>query len=203
MLYSEFKATVQDLHTGGEIPDSIDNIAKLVLGKLARLRLKNRVKIASLTVGSNVSFNLKTLVPDFFALKTDAENKNRCLYYYQSTEPSFFEHTNNSRFVMNTQGYFSTLTGLTLKINFPQGITNIDTLYMPYFSKYLVLDEDGTTEKEKPENDNDEFLFDSVFDDAFVEGVLLYLKRRELDDNEYTKATQEWNKSLQSIVFYQ
>jgi len=203
MLYSDFKATIQDLHTGGDLPDSIDNIAKLVLGKIARLRLKNRIKIASITVGSNTSFDLSTLVPDFFALKTDAENKNRSIYYYQSTNPCFFENTNHSRFIMNPGGYFSTIIGMTLKINFPQGISDIATIYLPYFSRYLVLDADGITEKETPSEEGDVFLFDSAFDDAFVDGVLLYLKRRELDDSEWTKATQEWNKSLQSIVFYQ
>lgn len=201
MTYSEFKATIQEIHTGAVIPVQIDNISKLVLGKLARLKLKTRIKIGELTVGSATSFNLDTLLPDFFALKPDAENKNRCIYYLQSTAPFFLIQTNHSRFILNTQGGFATLIGRILKVNFPNGVS-VTTLFVPYYSKYLVANSDGD-EKEKPSADSDVFLFDSIFDDVFVDGVLLYLKRRELSDKEFIKATQVWIDSLNSISFHQ
>lgn len=203
MTYEDFKNTIQELHTGAAMATQIDNISKLVLGKIARLRLKNRVKLGTITVGSNTSWNLNTEFGDFLALKTNPENKNKCIYYYQSTEPLWLTLTNHSRFITNTEGGFATMLGNTLKVDFPTGITNIPTLYVPYYSKFLVLDMDGSTEKEKPENNGDTFLFDSVFDDAFVEGVLLYLKRKELSDYEFVKAVNEWTKSVQELQFYQ
>jgi len=203
MKYSDFKSTITELHSGAIITSQINNVSKLVLGKIARLRLNNRIKIGEITVGSNTSWNLDTELTDFFALKLDAENQNRCIYYYQSTEPCFLIQTNNSRFIQNTEGGFATLLGHTLKVNFPSGVSSVSKLYIPYYSKFLVLDKDGSTEKETPAEDNDTFLFDSVFDDAFVEGVLLYLKRKDLNDYEFVKAVAQWEKSIQSLIFYQ
>jgi hypothetical protein len=201
MTYSEFKATIQELHTGASMFTQIDNISKLVLGKIAKLRLKERVKIKELTVGGNTEFNLLTEIPDFFAIKSSPENGNRDIYYYQSSNPFYLVMTNNSRFVQNISGGFASIVGRILKVNFGTGIT-VDKLYIPYYSKYLVQDSAGN-EKETPDDDDDIFLFNSIFDDVFVDGVLLYLKRKELSDSEFTKAQSEWNKSLQGLAFYQ
>jgi len=182
MKYSELKSTVKAVHTEAGLSTKIDNLAKLVLGKIARTRLKERIKIGEITPGSDTSWNIKTQFPGFFALKPNAENRNRCIYFYQSTIPYFLKQTNNSRFVIaegNGCGG-ATLNGRTLSINLPTGFSVPDTYYVPYFSMFLVLDKDGSTEKEKPEEDDDTFLFDSVYDDVLIDGILLYLKRREM-----------------------
>ena len=201
MTYLEFKTTVGDLNSGATVPDSIDIITKLVLGKIARLRLSKRIKTKEITVAGNTEWVLSTEIPDFLGFKLDAENNNRCIYYYQSTTPYFLILTNPSRFVQNIEGGYAAIIDGKLKINLPEGITSPDTLYVPYYSKYLVLD--GTTEKEKPIKDGDTFLLDSVFDDALVEGVLLYIKRRSLNDYEFAKAVKEWNQSIASLALYQ
>lgn len=203
MTYLEFKSLVQDLHTGATIPNAIDDISKLVLGKIARVRLKNRIKVGEITVGSDVSWNLDTEFGDFIALKADAENNNKCVYYMESATPIWLKQTNHSRFMLNTGGGFATLLGHTLKVNFGASSSSVSTLFVPYFSKFLVLDTDGITEKEKPVNDDDTFLLDSIFDDAFVDGVLLYIKRAEMDDGEFSKAITAWKKSLNDLIFYQ
>jgi len=204
MTYSEFKETITELHTGASTGGQIDNITKLVLGKLARLKLKARIKIGEKTtnLSTEFSFNILTEFDDFFALKPDAENNNRCVYYFESTTPVYLRQTNPSRYEQAIEGGVATLIGRTMKIRLPSGASAPSTLFVPYFSKFLVLDEDGTTEKEKPEEEDDTFLFDSVFDDSLVDGVLLYLKRKELSDGEFAKASKEWRDSLNDILFY-
>jgi hypothetical protein len=201
MQYLDFKTTVGDLNTGATVPASIDTITKLVLGKIARLGLTTRAKTKEITVSGNTEWILGSEIPDFVRFKVDAENK--CIYFYQSTEPIFLILTNPAEFVRHTEGGYAAIIDNKLKISLPTGMTSPTTLYVPYFSKYLVLDEDGTTEKENPEEDGDTFLFPSIFDDALVEGVLLYIKRRELNDYEFAKAVQEWEKSVSSLAFYQ
>ena len=200
MEYSDFKALVGDLNTGSSVPDSIDTITKLVLGKIARLGLNTRTKIKEITVSGATEWVLSTEIPDFIRLKVNAEN--RSVYFYQSTEPCFLILTNPAEFIRHTEGGYATIIGGKLKINLPTGMTSPATLYVPYFSKYLVQ-ENGGTEKEKPTEDNDTFLLDSIFDDAIVEGVLLYIKRRELNDYEFAKAVKEWEKSVSSLAFFQ
>lgn len=203
MIYGDLKNLIEDLHAGGDIPDSLDNLATLVLGKIARIRLKELITKGTITTGGETEFDMADLFPDFLAFKSDAENQNRCIYYLESTIPFWIRLTNPSRFSLNTEGGFAYLQGRTLVIDWPTGATIPTYLYFHYYSKYLVLDENGSTKKEAPENDGDKFLFNSVFDDVFVEGVGLYLRRREMDDNEFIKASQEWQKSFKDIVFYQ
>lgn len=204
MTYGEAREIINTLQSGMAIPDNLGMIFKLVLGKIARKKTKSRVKIGEITVGSNTEFALgsATYLPAFLALKPDAENKNKCIYYYQSTVPYFLRLTTPSRFAEHTEGGFSTMRGRTLEINFPEGIETVTTIYVPYYSKYLVLDADGSTEKETPENDDDEFLIGSEFDDVLIDLVLLYLKRADMDDAEFMKASGLAVKALNEVAFY-
>lgn len=203
MTYSELKTTIQDLHTGATLPNSIDNIAKLVLGKMARLRLKAVFRTAEITVGGNTEFLLSTYIPDFLSFKVDPNRKDTGPYFYQGTQPYFLTVVNKDRFVANTEGGFCCIDDGSLLINLPNGFTSPDTLYVPINSKYMVLDADDSVLKEKPTKDGDTFIFDSIFDDVFVDGVLLYVKRREMSDSEFTKASNVWNKAIKELAFYQ
>lgn len=204
MTYGEARKIINTLHSGQSIPDNLNMLFKLVLGKIARKKMKSRVKIGEIIVENKTEFALGSddYLPAFFALKPDAENENKCIYYYQSTEPYFLTLTNPSRFIENTGGGFSMMEGKTLKINLPEGIDTVTKIYVPYYSKYLVLNKDGLAEKEMPEDDNDEFLLGSEFDDILIDSVLLYLKRGDMDDSEFMKASGIANKSLSEIAFY-
>jgi len=204
MIYKELKEVAKDLHTGSMLPTQINLVVGLVLGKLARLKLNNRKKVHEITVGNDSEWVLSTEIPDFLSLKADYGNNGRSIYYYEATEPRFLNMTNNSRFTQSeTLGGVFTIIDGKLKVSFPTGASSISTLYVPYFSRYLVLDEDGTTEKFKPANDEDTFLLDEIFEDALVEGILLYTKRREMQSGEFTKALREWENSVASLLFYQ
>jgi len=204
MTFKELKTVAKDLHTGSLLPTQINIVTGLVLGKLARLRLNSRKKIHEITIGSDSEWVLATEIPDFLSLKSDQGNNGKSIYYYVGTEPCFLNMTNNSRFSQSqTIGGVATIIGGKLKVSFPTGTGDIGTLYVPYFSKYLVLDEDGTTEKFRPENDDDTFLIDEMYEDVLVEGILLYTKRRELSTNEFTKALREWENSVASLLYYQ
>jgi len=204
MLFSEFQDILQELNTGATNPNYIGGILKLVLGKISRHKLPSRVKLANITTSGATSFNLNTLVTDFIDFKTQIGegNKDRCIYFYQSSSLPFdLPLVNNSRFVDHTEGGYATLIGRTLKISLPSGMTVPANIYFPYYSKYLVLDDDGVTEKEKPENSNDTIISPSEFDDILIDGVLLYISRKEKEDSEYAKNVQEWEKRVQELVF--
>ena len=204
MTYGEAQELIDTLHSGAKIPDNLGMIFKLVLGKIARKKIKSRVKLGEITVGGNTEFALGSdgYLPAFLTLKTDAENKNKCIYYYKSTEPYFLRLTTPSRFSEHTEGGVAMMEGKTLKVNFPEGAGTVATIYVPYYSKYLVLDEDGSTEKETPENTDDEFLLGSEFDDVLIDLVLLYLKRADMDDAEFMKASGLAGKALNEVAFY-
>lgn len=202
MTYGELTEILSVLKPGGSIPDSLDVIIKLVLGKMSRRKLKCSQRTAEITVDGNTEFLLSTYIPDFFDFKIDiVNNRKRGPYFYQSTVPYFIEPTTKADFNMRTSGGACMISDGTLHVNFPAG-SNVETLYVPIYGKYLVLDSAGGELKEKPENDDDTFIFDSSFDDVLVDGCLLYLNRKDLDDTEFMKANQAWINSLNELVFY-
>lgn len=202
MTYGELTDILSVLKPGGSIPDSVDIIVKLVLGKMSRRKLKCSQRTAEITVDGKTEFLLSTYIPDFFDFKIDlVSNRKRGPYFYQSTEPYFIEPTTKADFNIRTEGGYCMISDGTLHVNFPAG-NIVETLYVPIWGKYLVLDAEGGELKEKPEYENDTFIFDSSFDDVLIDGCLLYLNRKDLDDTEFMKANQEWNKSLSELQFY-
>lgn len=202
MTYDEAVEILGVLKPGGSIPTAIPRIMKLVLGKMARRKINEAKRTAEITVGGNTEFLLSTYIPDFFALKLDGSSKNRGPFFYQSSEPYYIYATTKSEFEKHTEGGYCMVEDGTLKVKFPLAPGTIETLYVPIWGKFLVLDEEGGTLKETPENGGDTFIFNSVFDDVFIDGCLLYLNRKDLSDKEYIKAKQEWTNSLNELVFY-
>ena len=204
MTYKELQDVVQVIQTGATNPSKFAILTKLVLGKISRRRLKERLKIGEITTGAASEFILgsSSILPDFLALKTYPENQNKSVYYIVSDSPRYFQMTNHSRFREFIESGFATLDGRTLKLSYFSGDDIPGTVFVPYFSKYLVLDEDGITEKETPSNSDDTFLMDTVFDDALVEGILIYLTRRDKSAGEFNRAVKEWEQNLNEILFY-
>lgn len=203
MTYGDLQNVVQTLNTGATNPDGLAVITKLVLGKMSRRKIRSRVKLAEVSTGGLFTLNLNTLVPDFVDFKVDTENgKPKCVYYLEGDNPVYLELVSNSFFQENQNCFIATLVGRTLKFTLAEGQSAPSKIYFPYYSKYLVLDADGVTEKESPSDNDDLFLFPSEADDVLVEGVLLYLSRREKEDSEYTKNVQEWEKRINEMVYY-
>ncbi len=203
MLYGDAKTLIQALNTGATNPDSINLICKLVLGKMARRKLRDRVKLAEITTSGLTTLNLKTLLPDYFDLKiTIDNNKPKSVYYYQGDIPIYLDLVNFTEFNEYISGGYVSVNGREINISVPFGQEVPSKIYFPYYSFYMVLDKDGSTEKETPVDNDDLLLFPSVFDDVFIDGVLLYLSRREKQDAEYTKNVQEWEKRLNDLSFY-
>lgn len=201
MTYGEFQNVVQSINTGATNPDVIADLTKIVLGKIARRKI--RIKNAEISTGGLTEIDLKTTLPDFIDFKIEASTgKPRCIYYMKSGYPIFINLVDSEHFAKYVNGHYAYLDGKTLKISFNDSEDIPATLYFPYYSKYLVLDEDGSTEKIKPENADDEFLLDDLFDDVVLDGVMLYITRSEKENDEYTKAVQEWNKSLNDVILY-
>ena len=203
MTYDQAVSLIGDLHRGSNTPDNLALVMKLVLGKIARLKVKSAQRTAEITVAGETTFSIADNVPDFLDFKLDAENRNKGPYYLQDTIPHYFTVTNNSRFLDATQGGFCTREGQNIKFSFPSGISDITKIYIPIYSKYLVLDAEGEILKETPAEGGDTFLFDSVFDDVFIDGVLLYLDRRDMDDTEFIKSKAEWTRALNELAYYQ
>lgn len=205
MNYGELKDVVESVNTGAMLPDSINQIVKLVLGKIARRKLPAMVRLGEITTNGLTQFNLGTALclPGFVDLKTDGENNNRCVYYLRDgSSPVFLVMTSNSRFAQETSGGYATIIGRQLNIKQPVGEVVPTKLYVPYYSKYLVLDADGTTEKEAPTANEDEFLIGSEFDDVLVDGVKLYIARREKNSKDFMQDLDAWNRQLEEVIYY-
>ena len=54
---------------------------------------------------------------------------------------------------------------------------------------------------ETPVNSDDICLLPSVFDDVIIDGLLLYISRKEKESKEYEKNVIEWEKRLNDIIF--
>lgn len=75
-----------------------------------------------------------------------------------------------------------------------------ETLTLYYYSKYLVLDNDGTTRKETPHSagtDSDTFLIDN--DNLIINRVLMFLYQKEPNsDNDYLVAKNLYELTLEA-----
>lgn len=176
MTYKELQDVVQTLNTGSLNPDSFDTVARLVLGKMARRRLSSRAKLATLNANQGTVTPSGATALDLKVLLPD--------YFAMRVDAN--------------EGMTFELTGDVIYL--PAGYSGNISFF--YYSKYLVLDQDGITEKETPENNDDTFLFPSVLDDVVVEGILLYITRREKDDREFQKDVIEWEKRINEAIFY-
>lgn len=199
MTYSELKTVVQDLHTGGPLAASMGTITKMVLGKIARMRPKMTRQIAEVSTSGSREIPLSSEIPDFMAIRKDI-NKGKDIYYYEGDVAIFLTLASYNKFKSNEYDRLACIYNGTLYLS--KGIKVPDTIYVPYHSYYLVLDKDGSTRKSKPIDSDDTFLIDDVYEDVLVDGVLLYLKRRELDNSEFTKSSKEWERQLQSLISY-
>lgn len=202
MTYAELQTIVYSLNTGN-IPDGVGLLAKLVSGKMTRKRLPNRVKLATIITSGSLSLSLSTLVPDFLAFKLDPNNDNRIIYSLDSSDrPYFYKLVSSGEFAEHTSGGYAKLEGSTLTLKIDEGSTAPATIYFPYFSFYAWADGTTDVEKETPVNNDDYCVLPSAFDDVLVDGILLYISRREKESKEYEKNVIEWEKRVNDIIFY-
>lgn len=197
MTYQELKDVVQDLHTQAPLSSRMGILTKMVLNKIARKRPNFTRREAVIEVNGNTEIDLSSRLPDLIAVKKDVE-KGKDISYSMGSSTHFFTMASYSKYKDFEYDNYAAI--YNNKLYLPKGRVLPEKIYIPYFSKNLVLDKDGETEKEKPENSDDSFLLDSVFEDVLVDGLLLYLKQRELDNSEYNKAKAEWEKSLQQAL---
>lgn len=203
MTYGEIITILSSLNTGN-IPDSVDILTKLVCGKIARKRIAELIKLAEITTGGMTDFNLRTVLPDFFDFKLDFSNKNDFIYSLDSSSnPSFFRLVSPAVFAQNNWGGYAKKVGPLLTINVATGEAVPPKIYFPYYSFYCWQDADTGVTRETPINNDDICLLPSVFDDVIIDGLLLYISRREKESKEFEKNVIEWEKKLNDIVFLQ
>jgi len=202
MTYGDLQTAVYSLNTGN-IPDGVAFLAKLISGKITRRRIPSRVKSASISTGGSLVLNLRTLLPDFLAFKLDPNNDNRIIYSLDSSSrPYFYKLVSPGKFAEQTSGGYAKIEGSTLTLKVDEGSNTPATIYFPYFSFYAWAD--GTTDKEKetPSSNDDYCILPSAFDDVLVDGILLYISRREKESKEYEKNVIEWEKRVNEMIFY-
>ncbi|HNV62869.1 MAG TPA: hypothetical protein PKN54_07955, partial [Candidatus Cloacimonas acidaminovorans] len=115
--------------------------------------------------------------------------------------PIFYKLVSESEF-NETIGNRAKLAGSSLIFGTAPSDVVPATIYFPYFSSYCWEDASTGERRERPINNDDICLLNPVFDDVLVEGVLLYISRREKEDSEYTKNVQEWEKRVNELVYY-
>lgn len=202
MVYQDLIDALYILNTGSSTPDSLDLLTKLVCGKIVRRKPKSFQRLATITTGGLSSIDLRTSLPDFIDFKLDPNNDNKIIYSLDSqNRPIFYKLVSDSLF-NETIGNRAKLEGKTLILGTEPSDVIPDTIYFPYFSSYCWQDASTGTRRERPVDNGDICLLDPIFDDVLVEGVLLYISRREKEDSEYTKNVQEWEKRVNELVYY-
>ena len=197
MTYQELKEVIQDLHTQAPLPSTINRLSKMVLDKIARKRPNFIRRVGEVEVDGEREVDLISQLPDFIAPQKDVNN-GKDIYFIRGDGNIFLTLTSINKFQQFPYSRYAAIHGK--KLFLPDDISLPDKIYIPYYSSFLVLDQDGETRKDRPENAGDTFLLDSLFEDVLVDGVLLYAKRRELDNSEYNKVKAEWEKSLQDAL---
>ena len=202
MVYQDLVDALYVLNTGSTTPDKLDLLAKLVCGKILRRKPKSFQRLAEITTSGATSINLRTALPDFVDFKLDPNNDNKIIYSLDSqNRPIFFKLISESEF-NETIGNRAKLEGSTLIFSTSPSDQVPATIYFPYFSLYCWEDASTGDRRERPINNDDICLLNPIFDDVLIEGVLLYISRREKEDSEYTKNVQEWEKRVNELVYY-
>jgi len=202
MVYQDLIDALYVLNTGSTTPDSLDLLTKLVCGKIVRRKPKSFERLASITTSGVTTINLRTALPDFVDFKLDPNNDNKIIYSLDSQDrPIFYKLVSESEF-NETIGNRAKLAGSSLIFGTAPSDVVPATIYFPYFSSYCWEDASTGERRERPINNDDICLLNPVFDDVLVEGVLLYISRREKEDSEYTKNVQEWEKRVNELVYY-
>jgi len=202
MTYGDLQTAVYSLNTGN-IPDGVAFLAKLISGKITRKRIPSRVKLASVNTSGSLVLNLTTLLPDFLSFKLDPNNQDMIIYSLDSSnQPYFYKLVSSGEFAQHTRGGYAKIEGSTLTLKVDEGSVAPTTIYFPYFSFYAWADGTTNVEKETPTNNDDYCVIPSAFDDVIVDGILLYISRREKESKEYEKNVIEWEKRVNEIIFY-
>jgi len=202
MIYQDLIDALTVLNTGSLTPDRVDLLTKLVCGKIVRRKPKSFERLAAITTNNLTTINLRTALPDFVDFKLDPNNDNKIIYSLDSQDrPIFYKLVSESEF-NETIGNRAKLAGSSLIFGTAPSDVVPATIYFPYFSSYCWEDASTGERRERPINNDDICLLNPVFDDVLVEGVLLYISRREKEDSEYTKNVQEWEKRVNELVYY-
>jgi len=125
------------------------------------------IREGTLTLTGAETYNLKTTFPDLVRV-----------YHIPTSQVGGREVPYQSLRDYNltpSGGARMTIIGHTLKLSG----TLTGTLTIPYYSNYLVLDNDGTTRKLDFESDDDESIVPEEHTSILVEGILDYVRRKE------------------------
>jgi hypothetical protein len=202
MIYQDLIDALTVLNTGSLTPDRVDLLTKLVCGKIVRRKPKSFERLATITTNGETTINLRTALPDFVDFKLDPNNDNKIIYSLDSQDrPIFYKLVSESQF-NETIGNRAKLSGSNLIFDTAPSDVVPNTIYFPYFSLYCWEDAISGEKRETPINNDDICLLNPIFDDVLIEGVLLYISRREKEDSEYTKNVQEWEKRVNELVYY-
>lgn len=161
-------------------PSQVASFAFLVGMRVASYphKFKCMLRNGSVTLDGSGEYDLGALLPD---LQVPMQ------VWGQQVGGREIGYRSLPQFNVTVGGTLMTIMGKTLKVA-ENGVTG--TLNVPYYSNYLVLDEDGATRKRFFENDNDQsVLYDDMMP-LFTEGIMAYIERREKE--------KDWSKFLES-----
>lgn len=201
MTYGELTAVAEELNTGSSLPNSTDVIIRMICSKIAQRQPSDLLKKASITTSGSTSLNLRTLLPDFFSFKLGVNNNDKIIYSLDSNNnPTYYKLGTPTVFADNTQGGFAKLEGRLLTISVRTGETTPSVLYFDYHSLYCWADYSTNNPILTPVNNDDYLLLNPSFEPVVIDGLLLYITRKEKDNKEYEKAVIEWEKSLINVI---
>jgi len=148
-------------------PSQLAILAYLVCMKIAGQphKFRSMVRLGSIAMNGSGSYDLAALFPDMQVP----------IQFYDSSKAEI-GYRSLPEFNVTVGGYILTVRGKTLLIS---GEPSGSTLSVPYFSNYMVLDEDLATRKRMFENDGDNC---TLYDDQIpmlIAGIMEHVNRRE------------------------
>jgi len=134
----------------------------------------------SLMLTGASTYNLATLIPDLVSL-WNPQGDNVAGYE--------MAYRNSREYNLTRGGQEFTIVGMTLKFRNPP---TSGTLVIPYYSNYLVLDQDGTTRKLDFEDADDTSILPNHLTPLLIEGTLRYYIRKEKEP-QFLEPTLTWD----------
>lgn len=163
-----FPKFVANNDTGSSTPSQLAMFARMVNYRFSGYAHKFSwaVREYSLTLTGATSYNLLTLIPDISTVYRPYGTD------FGGNQPSYRPA---DEYNIESGGQILTIVGTTLKLKNPP---SSGTLYIPYYSNYLVASSGGTRQKDFLAETDVSVIPDSHMP-CFLEGLQQYIDRRE------------------------
>ena len=199
MTWEELQALFAD-QTQGISSQSITNAnlqlyMKLKLGKITSYYdWSFAIRTGTVATSSTSPVDLKTELPDIKRPITFTGSSGDQPYEWELIPSRDYQLTSDG------DGDYMDPRGKQLYLQTGTESSIPASINVVYFSKYLVIDDDGTTRKEKPENDDDTFVLPTEWEPLLLDGLQMYILRKHKKYAEYRELKKIFDEGLMEMA---